>query len=103
MTALHSDPLYQRNARIIRSQVRAAHKREEPVPCVGCGRPIYPGMTYDVGHRIDASRGGSHALSNLGPQHRSENRRAGGRLGAQKTNDRLGRTIRRARGLPNAW
>lgn len=99
MSVLHSDPQYQRNARIIRAATNAAHARGEAVPCIGCGRDIQPGQRFDVGHRIDAARGGGHDLDNLGPQHRRENRRAGGRLGATRTNNTRG-TSRQSRGLP---
>lgn len=96
MTNLHRHPTYVTNARLIRKQVDALHRQGHSVPCIGCGRPIQPGQRYDVGHRIDASRGGSHDLTNLGPQHRRENRSAGGRIGATKTNTQS----RQARGLP---
>lgn len=99
MTAHHRSPTYQANARIIRKATNAAHQRGEPVPCIGCGWDIQPGQAFDIGHRIDASRGGPDTLDNLGPQHRRENRSAGGRLGAKRTNDTRG-TSRRARGLP---
>lgn len=100
MTSAHQDPEYQRNARTIRRHVNADLKAGRPVWCIGCGRDIQPGQRYDVGHIIDASRGGSNHLSNLGPQHRRENRRAGGRLGAQKTNNARG-TSRTSKGLPS--
>ncbi|WP_341999380.1 hypothetical protein MRBLWH7_000793 [Microbacterium sp. LWH7-1.2] len=96
MTAHHRDPLYMRNARIIRKQVNAEHNAGRSVTCHKCGREIQPGQRYDVGHRIDASRGGTHDLTNLGPEHRRENRAAGGRLGALITNT----TSRTSRGLP---
>lgn len=99
MTATHHDPKYLRNSRIIRKTVNADHKAGRPVWCIRCGREVQPGQRFDIGHRIDASRGGTHDLTNLGPEHRGENRRAGGRLGAQKTNDQRG-VSRRARGLP---
>lgn len=97
MTAHHKHPTYIRNARIIRAQTNARHKAGDSVPCISCGRPITPDQRFDVGHRIDASRGGTHDVWNLGPQHRKENRAAGGRLGALKTNT----NSRRARGLPS--
>mgnify|MGYP001591982256 CR=1 FL=1 len=99
MSAHHNDPTYRRNAAIIRSRTRADHQAGRPVWCIGCGRDITPTQPWDVGHRIDAARGGSHTLDNLGPQHRGENRRAGGRLGAQRTNNTNG-TSRTAKGLP---
>ncbi len=97
MSGHHQDPEYTRNARTVRRHVNADHKAGRPVWCIGCGREIQPGQAFDVGHRIDAARGGSNALHNLGPQHRRENRRAGGRAGAAITNH----TSRRAKGLPS--
>lgn len=99
MTSAHADPLYQRNARLVRRATNADLKAGRPVWCIGCGREVQPGQRYDVGHRIDASRGGSNNLSNLGPQHRGENRSAGGKLGARKTNNARG-TSRTSKGLP---
>ncbi len=86
MTAAHRDPTYQRNARTIRRATNQNLKLGREVICIGCGRLIQPGQAFDIGHRIDASRGGTNAASNLGPQHRRENRSAGGRAGAAKTN-----------------
>lgn len=88
MTATHQDPEYMRNARTVRRHVNAAHKAGRPVWCIGCGREVQPGQRFDVGHIIDASRGGTNAIDNLGPQHRRENRQAGGRIGAQRTHAR---------------
>lgn len=88
MTAHHHDAEYARNARAVRARVRADHRAGRPVWCIGCGREVQPTQRFDVGHIIDAARGGSNQLSNLGPQHRGENRRAGGKLGAQMTNDK---------------
>lgn len=99
MTAAHQHPTYLRNSRIMRKQINAMHKAGRPVWCIRCGREIQPGQRFDIGHRIDASRGGSHSPNNLGPEHRGENRAAGGRLGAQKTNTQRG-VSRKARGLP---
>lgn len=99
MTSAHQDPEYQKNARIVRAATNADLKAGRPVWCIGCGREIQPGQRFDIGHRIDASRGGTHALENLGPQHRRENRSAGGRLGAQKTNTKRG-VSRKQKGLP---
>lgn len=97
MTAHHRDPQYLKNARIIRRAVDARLARGDQVNCGKCGRPIQPGQRYDVGHRVDASRGGTHDLNNLGPEHRHENRSAGGRIGATHTN----KATRRARRLPS--
>ena len=99
MTAAHQDPLYIKNSRIVRKKTNAALKAGRAVWCIGCGREIMPTQTFDVGHIIDAGKGGTHDLSNLGPQHRRENRRAGGRAGAAKTNMKRGLS-REARRLP---
>ena len=96
MSTAHSDPAYQRNARIVRAQTRRAWQSGQPVWCIGCGREIPPNTAYQVGHRIDAARGGTNDLDNLGPQHRRENLSRGGRLGAAIQNQRS----RTARGLP---
>ena len=93
MSTYHRDPLYQRNARIIRNATNKKLATGNTVPCISCGRPIAPGQRYDVGHRIDASRGGTNNLDNLGPQHRRENRQAGGRLGARHTNPKTNRGL----------
>lgn len=96
MSTHHRHPLYLRNARAIRAETNAKLKAGVPVPCIGCGQPITPDQRFDIGHRVDASRGGTHDRTNLGPQHRRENRAAGGRIGALTTNTQS----RRARGLP---
>lgn len=86
MTSAHSDPLYLKNARIVRRITQQQLDAGNPVACVGCGRPITPDQRFDVGHIIDHHLGGTHELHNLGPQHRRENRAAGGRVGATITN-----------------
>lgn len=98
MSAGHSDPAYFRNARKVRRVTQARLDSGLEVICIGCGWTIQPGQRFDVGHRIDLARGGTNAIENLGPQHRRENRQAGGRIGAAKTNG----GTRRARRLP-AW
>lgn len=89
MTAKHQTPEYRRNAKTRRQQVKAAHKFGQPVPCWRCGRPIFPGQPFDVGH-IDGALGST--LRELAPEHRGENRRAGGAVGAAR---------REARRLPD--
>lgn len=56
--------------------------------CIGCGGPIRiaDNNSWDAGHIIDLARGGD--AKRYGPQHRGENRRSGGRLGARITNRR---------------
>lgn len=81
MTARHQSPEYRKNARLIRTQTTHAGGGT----CIGCGAwiDVARGEQFDVGHRDD--KAGNH-LSNLGPQHRGENRRHGGHLGARITN-----------------
>ena len=56
--------------------------------CLDCMGFIMPGEKWDVGHRLDAGRWPTLAFEewNLGPSHRRCNRKAGGTLGANKTN-----------------
>lgn len=90
MTDKHRDPLYLKNARIVRAQVRRAWKYGVEVCCWRCERDLEPGMPFDVGHR---NADGGHELSNLAPECRPCNRRDGGRRGAAITNAR--RSVRR--------
>lgn len=98
MTKKHSDPEYHRNARKVRAILQPTINAGGQVACVDCGRAVQPGQRWDVAHKLDASRGGTHALSNLGASHRRCNRSAGGRLGAIATHT----ASRRAKRLP-AW
>lgn len=90
MTAQHQHPMYRKNARLVRQQVTAARSRGQQVTCWRCGWDIDPEQRYDVGHM----NGTSHALSNLAPEHRGENRRAGGRQGAAIVNRKRSVTTR---------
>lgn len=89
MTGKHRDPLYQRNARTIRTRVQAIHRRGNAVPCWRCRGPIHPGQPFDVGHR---DPNGGNGMGNLAPEHRHRtggcpgNRAEGGRVGAAITN-----------------
>lgn len=92
MTAKHADPVYRKNARLIRQQVRKARATGRSVTCWRCGHEIDPEQAFDVGH-IDAGAGPS--IGNLAPEHRYKikgrcqgNRAAGGRLGAARQNTR---------------
>lgn len=96
VTDKHRDPEYIRNAKLVRAQVRRQWKLGEDVRCWRTGRPIMPGMPFDVGH-LDPN--GGHALSNLAPETVRSNRSEGGRRGAAITNARRGAT---ARPLPSA-
>lgn len=99
MSKHHRTPEWHRNSKIVRQVTKATLSRGGQVRCVNCGKTIAPDQAWDVGHIVDADRGGSSALSNLGAAHRRCNRSAGGRLGAIKTNA----TSRRARRLPTGW
>lgn len=61
-----------------------------PLPCMdGCGRVITrdtPRSAWQVGHRVDAARGGRPTVANTGAQMKTCNQKAGGKLGAQVTN-----------------
>lgn len=92
MTDKHRDPEYIRNAAHVRRQVKRKWKLGEEVRCWRTGRPILPGMKFDVGH-IDPT--GGHALSNLAPETVKSNRSEGGRRGAAITNARRAGAPRR--------
>lgn len=94
MTEKHRDPLYLKNARIVRAQVRRSWKYGIEVSCWRCGRLLEPGAAFDVGH-LDPDAG--HELSNLAPECRPCNRRDGGRRGAAITN---ARSSSRTRAVP---
>lgn len=96
MTEAHRTPEYFRNSRTVRRITNARLKRGDQVQCIGCGQPIQPEQQYDIGHIRDSYRGGNNTLENLGPQHRKENRSAGGRAGALATNQ----ASRKAKRLP---
>lgn len=76
-------------------KLRALIKPRLPLPCLNCPHPVLPDQQWQVGHRIDAARGGRPTIRNTGPshtwcptcQHRC-NQVAGGRLGATITNSR---------------
>lgn len=90
MSAKHRTAEYQRNAPIIRKRVKAQHAAGQPVRCWRCPRPIMPGQPFDVGHLPGAQ---GSALHELHAEHRGENRSAGGRIGAAKTNARHAPTV----------
>ena len=97
MSQHHRSPEWHRARRAVRTILTPRIARGEHVPCVNCGRPVLPGQRWDVGHLIDADKGGTVSLSNLGAAHRHCNRSDGGRAGAIKTNQQS----RRARRLPS--
>ena len=65
-------------------KARANIKAQLPLPCVECGKPVYPDDTFDVGHFQPLSQGGN--VNQYGAAHRSCNRKEGGKLGAQIVN-----------------
>ena len=73
------------------AKARARIAASLPAPCVECGRPVIADMKWDVGHRVPLSLGGN--VLDYGPSHRGCNRKAGGRLGAAKTNKRDPRNL----------
>jgi 5-methylcytosine-specific restriction endonuclease McrA len=96
VTQHHRTAQWFRNSRKVRGILTPRIAAGSYVPCVNCGRAVQPGQRWDVGHIIDAAKGGSDDLSNLGAAHRHCNRSAGGHAGAVVTN----RASRRARRLP---
>lgn len=91
MTAKHQNPEYRKNAAIVRARTKRAHQRGTEVDCWRCGWPIDPEQAFDVGH-LNPDAG--HTLDNLAPEHRHENRRAGGKTGAAIQAARRGRATR---------
>ena len=88
MSVKHRDPLFRKNARIIRQSVARRRKFGEPVTCWRCGNEITEQQSFDVGHIDDE---GGNALHNLAPEHRYKmpgicrgNRSAGGTIGQRR-------------------
>lgn len=69
---------------------RAQIKPMLPLPCVECGRPVFPTDQWHVGHRPghEAERGRRARLADVGPVHARCNLSSGGRRGATITNSR---------------
>jgi hypothetical protein len=67
MSKKHQTPEYQRNARIVRTQVRALHAARKSAICWRGGGTIEPGQPYDVGHQHGAV---GNSLHDLAPEHR---------------------------------
>lgn len=81
-----------------------------PVQCRRCGKTVQHDPRrrnggWHVGHIVDRARGGSDHVSNQWPEHDTCNTRAGGQLGAARTNARRTTTTttvqldERARGI----
>lgn len=99
MTAAHRTREWHTNSRIARKIIRARLEAGDQVTCTNCGRPIQPDQRWDVGHIVDAHKGGTAHLSNLGGAHRRCNRADGGRAGARAR----AASTRRTRRLPTTW
>lgn len=93
MTSIHRSKEWAALVKRVRPSLEALVQNGEAV-CVDCGNPVLPGEAWQVGHRLAASLYPEHALAdwNVGPSHsgkgRACNQRAGGSLGARKTNAR---------------
>jgi hypothetical protein len=96
MSAIHRTKEWAALSRLVRARTFL------PAVCVGCGGIIQPGEPFDIGHILDAALYPDQALNaaNVGPQHRGENRRAGGRQGARIVNQQR---KRRATGEMLPW
>lgn len=74
------------------TKLREQHAATLPRPCIcGCGTVITPDTPrgeWQVGHIVDAARGGAPTFANTGPIVRRHNLQAGGRLGARVVNSR---------------
>ena len=98
MTEHHRSPEWARVTRVMRPRIKATL----PAPCVDCGHPVDPEGAWQIGHIVSVAQGKQMGWTtqqindptNLGPSHsnksgpqgRSCNQSAGGRLGAQVSN-----------------
>ena len=85
MSRHHKAVKHTSRTRALRPRWQAAIDRGE-VACWRCGRPILPGMEWDMGHLEDLAVGGAAVADQMLPEHRGHNRSSGGKLGAQITN-----------------
>lgn len=99
MSQHHRDQKWTSKAPKLRESIAA----QLPLPCIDCGRAVTPDQAWQVGHRVPASEGGRPTRENTGPTHTRCNQRAGGRLGAAKTNGARASTRREANGLRAWW
>lgn len=67
-------------------QWRKSNPLRDGTPCPRCGSPMFRVQNLDVGHVIDAVRGGAYGPRRW--EHTICNRRAGGQLGAQRKKER---------------
>lgn len=95
MSQHHRDQKWTTHAPKLREKIAA----QLPLPCIDCGRAVTADQSWQVGHRTPASMGGRPTVENTGPTHTSCNRKAGGKLGAAKTNG----TRRESNGLRAWW
>lgn len=63
------------------AQWRKEHPLREGQPCPRCGLPMFSKQKLDVGHVIDAARGGAYGPKRW--EHSTCNRKAGAKLGYQ--------------------
>lgn len=81
MTAHHRTAAWSKVQRVMRPRIAATL----PAPCINrCGRLVTPDQKWDIGHIVDAGKGGSDDASNLGPAHVKCNRSDGGKAGRAK-------------------
>ncbi|RDV44130.1 hypothetical protein DOE76_13885 [Leifsonia sp. ku-ls] len=97
MTEFHRSPEWKRLTRKMRPIYQGQVDAGQAV-CVDCGAFIQPWETWAVGHIIPAHQRPDLALAewNTGPTHHGKsspncNQKAGGRMGAQKTNSKRAR------------
>lgn len=77
-------------------KVTALRKQLEqtlPVPCARCGRPVLPGMAWDIGHTINVDI--APELMWVHELHRIEHSRCNRAAGARYGNRKRGRRSRR--------
>lgn len=93
MSTIHRTKAWSALVRRVRPAIEAAVQSGSAV-CIDCGSVISPHESWQVGHRLSASRYPEFALEewNLGPSHggrgrgRKCNQKAGGTMGAKVTN-----------------
>jgi hypothetical protein len=93
MSGIHQTKEWQALCRKLRPEFTRSVESGTAV-CINCGRVILPHEKWAFGHRMDASIYPEHALAawNIGTTHHGSkgrltcNQKAGGRLGAAKTN-----------------
>jgi hypothetical protein len=101
MTAHHRTPEWSRTTRAVRPRMQAAIDAGSAA-CIDCGRPIFPGQRWQVGHIVSVAQAKAqgwtvqqmNAPTNLGPSHAKSrgqkacNQIAGGKIGAAISNQK---------------